>query len=330
MTRQDIRVKEHCCVNTTRVREFAKIMPTLFQPTLVFLHEPPDAACVVLFLLKSYNASEINSRTCAWHDPGAGRQVAARRAARSMQVNATRPDAQRLQSATCRKQPGARHCRWAAGGRCVTTCSFFSSYFRSSFSPPSLSRATTGPVRTEPRRSVRLARDSHETDTYSRLSNRVYCAANNINIACKICTICTHERISPRVSKVITSNCSEHTKAAINRYNEYSRRFDVKRSRKCYSEIKLVDFGMEYSSRNDKKKRQRFLLREYSATYIKRRRGSAPFSLAEVYQAIDGKVAAATHFLLLPFPFSSLRANDGRSTLSRCPPPSLLLGGQYR
>lgn len=74
-----------------------------------------------------------------------GRQVAHR--PRSMQVNATRPDAQRLQSATCRKQPGARRCRRAAGGRCVTTCSFFSSYFRPSFSPPSLSRDHR-PVRT--------------------------------------------------------------------------------------------------------------------------------------------------------------------------------------
>ena len=61
-------------------------------------------------------------------------------AKRSMQVNATRPDAQRLQSATCRKQPGARRCRRAAGGRCITICSFFPSYSRPSFSPPSLSR----------------------------------------------------------------------------------------------------------------------------------------------------------------------------------------------
>lgn len=65
-------------------------------------------------------ASEINSRTCAWHDPG------------RLQVNAMRPDAQRLQSATCWKQPGARRCRRAAGGRCVTICSFFPSYFRPS------------------------------------------------------------------------------------------------------------------------------------------------------------------------------------------------------
>lgn len=74
-----------------------------------------------------------------------GQQVAHR--PRSVQVNATRPDAQRLQSATCRKQPGARCCRRAAGGRCVTICSFFPSYFRPSFSPPSLSRDHR-PVRT--------------------------------------------------------------------------------------------------------------------------------------------------------------------------------------
>lgn len=42
-------------------------------------------------------ASEINSRTCAWHDPG---RLLARRS-QSMQVNAMRLDAQRLQSATC-------------------------------------------------------------------------------------------------------------------------------------------------------------------------------------------------------------------------------------
>lgn len=99
-----------------------------------------------------------------------GQQVAHR--PRSMQVNATRPDAQRLQSATCRKQPGARHCRRAAGGRCLTICSFFPSYFRPSFSPPSLSRDHR-PVRTV-RKSLGTSRasasDGFATDTYAQFS----------------------------------------------------------------------------------------------------------------------------------------------------------------
>jgi len=98
-----------------------------------------------------------------------GRQVAHR--PRSMQVNATRPDAQRLQSATCRKQPGARRCRRAAGGRCVTMCSFFPSYFRPSFSSPSLSRDHR--LRTYVHTSLEMsrARASFATDTYAQFSD---------------------------------------------------------------------------------------------------------------------------------------------------------------
>lgn len=102
-----------------------------------------------------------------------GRQVAHR--SRSMQVNATRPDAQRLQSATCRKQPGARRCRRAAGGRCVCSFFFSLSYFRLSFSPPSLSRDhrsrtyVRAPLRNEPC----PAGDGFATDTYAQFSGRI-------------------------------------------------------------------------------------------------------------------------------------------------------------
>ena len=92
-------------------------------------------------------------------------------AKRSMQVNATRPDAQRLQSATCRKQPGARRCRRAAGGRCITICSFFPSYSRPSFSPPSLSRdhRSCTYVREHRTSCVRLS-DGSTTDIYAQFS----------------------------------------------------------------------------------------------------------------------------------------------------------------
>jgi len=90
--------------------------------------------------------------------------------------------------------------------------------------------------------------------------------------------------------------------------------------------IKHADFEMEYSSKSEKKKRQRFLSRrtcEYSATHIKRRGALPPFSLAEVYQAIDGKVAAAATLPASTLSLFPHDANDGRSTLSRCslPPP---------
>lgn len=86
---------------------------------------------------------------------------------RSMQINATRPNAQ---SATCRKQPGARRCRRAAGGRCVTICSFFfppaPSYFSSLFfSSFIISRPPAPYVRT-----VRTMRKSLGTSR-ARLAN---------------------------------------------------------------------------------------------------------------------------------------------------------------
>lgn len=74
------------------------------------------------------------SHLCARHEPRAvlagGRLLGSYRAEYAGKCNA-RPDAQRLQSATCRKQPGARRCRQAAGGRrCVTIrVSFFLSLF---------------------------------------------------------------------------------------------------------------------------------------------------------------------------------------------------------
>lgn len=141
----------------------------------MFHQAPPDAECASFYSLPvkvatPRRASKINSRTCAWHDPGAARPAGCSPSAEyAGKCNA--PDAQRLQSATCRKQPGARRCRRAAGGRCVTICSFFPSYFRPSFSPPSLSREHR-PVCTYVRASneLRPASDGSTTDTYAQFS----------------------------------------------------------------------------------------------------------------------------------------------------------------
>jgi len=60
---------------------------------------------------------------------------------------------------------------------------------------------------------------------------------------------------------------------------------------------------MEYSSRGWGKTTKIFVRREYSAMHIKRR-GLPFFARGSLSGAIDSKVAAAPHFLLLPFPFT--------------------------
>lgn len=174
---------------------------------------------VVLFLPKSYSASEINSRTCAWHDPGAGRQVAVRRAAEyAGKCNApgcTKVTKCHLPKATrCAPlQVSSRRpvCNYMFLFSFLLSCLFF---FLSSFIIP----RPPARVRTYGSKRAYGSRNSHETDTYSRLSGRRswYCAAKQHH--CGSDKESAHGE-SVRAPKVIISN----RKSARVKVNEPSR-----------------------------------------------------------------------------------------------------------